>query len=468
MKTASFSLAIILALASPAAAADRTASAPADGVTPATPALQKAVDDLSASGGGTLVVPPGAYVTASLRLKDNVTLRLSKGATLLGSTNAADYARSLFAVVGAVDAKRVAIEGEGVVDGRGWAAPVRDGAPNRWKDALFFRCRDVRVEGVTMKAPASWTFYLKECEDCVVRGVTIYSHANFNNDGIDIDAKNVLIENCTIDSDDDAICPKSDNSDYICENVEVRNCTLASNCNFIKFGTASRGGFRNCFVHHCVLRPCAESHLRYWHGRSSWDKRAKGLPGVTDPITGISGVALEMVDGGILENIHVSDIKLTGGVQTPIFVRLGRRRTKPDVTSVLRNCVIENVSGTSASFIASSVTGVPGLRPNGIVLRNIDLVLKAGGTVGNVRAPVKENERGYPENRMFGTMLPAYAFYLRHADGIRFENVRTRFAGGREERPAVMMDDCTGITFDSACSFAKPDGDLPAIDTRTN
>ena len=132
MKTAPFSLAIILALAFPAAAADRTASAPADGVTPATPALQKAVDDLSASGGGTLVVPPGAYVTASLRLKDNVTLRLSKGATLLGSTNAADYARSLFAVVGAVDAKRVAIEGEGVVDGRGWAAPVRDGAPNRW------------------------------------------------------------------------------------------------------------------------------------------------------------------------------------------------------------------------------------------------------------------------------------------------------------------------------------------------
>ena len=444
MKTAPFSLAIILALAIPAAAADRIASAPADGVTPATPALQKAVDDLSASGGGTLVVPPGAYVTASLRLKDNVTLRLSKGATLIGSTNATDYVRSLFAVVGALDAKHVAIEGEGVVDGRGWAAPVRDGAPNRWKDAFFFRCKDVRVEGVTMRAPASWTFYLKECEDCVVRGVTIYSHANFNNDGIDIDAKNVLIENCTIDSDDDAICPKSDNPDYICENVEVRNCTLASNCNFIKFGTASRGGFRNCFVHHCVLRPCAESNLRNWHSRSSWDKRTKGLPGVTDPITGISGVALEMVDGGILENIHVSDIKLTGGVQTPIFVRLGRRRTKPDVTSVLRNCVIENVSGTSASFIASSVT-----------------------TVGDVRAPVKENERGYPENRMFGTMLPAYAFYLRHADGIRFENVRTRFAGGREERPAVMMDDCTGITFDSACSFAKPDGDLPAIDTRT-
>ena len=468
MKNAPFSLAIILALALPAAAADRTAYAPADGVTPATPALQKAVDNLSASGGGTLVVPPGAYVTASLRLKDNVTLRLSKGATLLGSTNATDYVRGFFAVVGAVDAKRVAIEGEGLIDGRGWAAPVRDGAPNRWKDALFFRCRDVRVEGVTMKAPASWTFYLKECVDCVVRGVTIYSHANFNNDGIDIDAKNVLIENCTIDSDDDAICPKSDNPDFICENVEVRNCTLASNCNFIKFGTASRGGFRNCFVHHCVLRPCAESHLRNWHSRSSWDKRAKGLPGVTDPITGISGVALEMVDGGILENIRVSDIKLTGGVQTPIFVRLGRRRTKPDAPSVLRNCVIENVSGTSASFIASSVTGVPGLRPNGIVLRNIDLVLKAGGTVGDVRAPVKENERGYPENRMFGTMLPAYAFYLRHADGIRFENVRTRFAGGREERPAVMMDDCTGITFDSACSFAKPDGDLPAIDTRTN
>ena len=103
----------------------------------------------------------------------------------------------------------------------------------------------MRVEGVTLTNPASWTCYFKECDGVLARKVTIFSHANYNNDGFDIDSKNVLIEDCTVDSDDDAICPKSDNPNFVPENIEVRNCRLASNCNFIKFGTSSRGGFRN-------------------------------------------------------------------------------------------------------------------------------------------------------------------------------------------------------------------------------
>ena len=104
-------------------------------------------------------------------------------------------------------------------------------------------------------------------------------------------------------------------------------------------------------------------------------------------------------------------------------------------------------------LFASSITGVPGLRPGGITLKNIDLTLKGGGTAADAAAPVEEAEKSYPENRMFGTMLPAYGFYVRHADGIRFENVRTRLYGGREERPGVVTDDCTDVTFDDACSF---------------
>ena len=307
----------------------------------------------------------------------------------------------------------------------------------------------MRVEGVTLTNPASWTCYFKECDGVLARKVTIFSHANYNNDGFDIDSKNVLIEDCTVDSDDDAICPKSDNPNLVPENIEVRNCRLASNCNFIKFGTSSRGGFRNCRIHHCTLVPASRSNLRKWQHR---------LPGVTDPITGLAGIALEMVDGGVMENIRVHDIVMEGGMQTPVFVRLGRRNVHPSgARAELKNCVIENVTCRStASFIASSITGVPSLRVQNLALRNLDFTVKGGCTAEEATKRVPEVEKAYPENRMFAKLpLPAYGFYLRHADGIRFENVKLRFAGLREERDPVVQDDCTGVEFVN-CDFRMP------------
>ena len=440
-------LAFLICAAGACLASDVTFEFAADGEAPATAALQAAVDKVSASGGGTVRVPAGSYVTAGLCLKDNVTLLLEENAVLLGATNHLAYAGRPLAVVSATGAQNVAVVGKGTIDGRGWASLRRDGAPHRWKDCFFFRCRGVRMEGVRLVAPASWTCYFKECDGVVARGVTIHGHVNFNNDGFDIDSKNVLIEDCTVDSDDDAICLKSDNPDFVCENVEVRNCRLSSNCNFIKFGTASHGGFRNCNIHHCTLIASQTSVLRKW----------VGLPGVTDKCTGLAGIALEMVDGGVMENVHVHDITMLDGVQTPILVRLARRRThKSGAKSFLRNVLIENVtSKTTASIIASSITGVPGLRPSGVTLRNLDLVVKGGGRAADAVAKIPEVEKCYPENRMFGKPLPAYGFYVRHADGVRFENVRLRWAGGDEEREAVVQDDCTGVTF-TKCDFQPP------------
>ena len=231
------------------------------------------------------------------------------------------------------------------------------------------------------------------------------------------------------------------------ENIEVRNCRLASNCNFIKFGTASFGGFRNCRIHHCTLVRSSAKGLHGWNGR---------VAGVTEDKTGISGIALEIVDGGRMENIHVHDIVMEDGVQTPIFIRLGRRHRVKGVRSHLKDILIENVVvKKTVSHIASSITGVPGLRPANITLRNIDMTVKGGCRLAAVRSPVPECARGYPENRMFnGHALPAYGFYVRHADGVRFENVKTRFADAHEERPAVVQDDATGVTFKD-CDFQK-------------
>ena len=439
-----------LALAAGAGAKDVTFGGAGDGSRLVTDALQAAIDDVAASGGGRLTLPPGTYLSGGIVLKDSVTLHLAKGATLLGSTNHLDYARGSaggLALVSANDATNVAIEGEGVIDGRGWGAPVRDYAPNRWMVCCFTRCRDVRVEGVTLTNPSFWTCRFKECDGVVARGVTIRSHANFNNDGFDVDAKNVLIEDCTVDTDDDAICFKSDNPNFTPENIAVRNCRLSSNCNFIKFGTASCGGFRNCEISHCTLVPASQSKLRNWKSF---------VPGVTEDVTGLAGIALEMVDGGVMENIRVHDVEMAAGcVQTPIFVRLGKRNVHASKRpSVLRDCVIENVrcDGT-ASWIASSITGVPGLRVQGLTLRNIDLTLKGGCPSALVEKPVPEKEKAYPENRMFDKHpLPGHAFYLRHADDVKFENVRTRVAGAAEARPPVVQDDCTGVTF-ANCAF---------------
>ena len=439
--------------------------APAHGAPYGETALWQAkIDAASAAGGGTVVVGPGDHHVASLFLKDNVTLRLEKGARLVASTNKADYVSGLgrksgyhagtVAVLGARDAANVAVVGEGEIDGRGWAiaGTERDNETGRWRDLLFYRCRGVRVEDVTLRNAATWTCHFRECVDVVARRVTVRSTQNRNNDGIDIDAKNVLVEDCDIDSDDDAICLKSDSADFVCENVEVRNCRVGSNCNHIKLGTSSRGGFRNVNIHDIELVPCSTNVIPRIKNRQG---RGNDIPGWNKTWIGSRcGIAVECVDGGVLENVRIRDIRMNRCCQTPIFVRLGRRRTHPKgELSCLRDVVIENVTGESMSLLASSVTGVPGLRPQNVTIRNVKLRLMGGGPASEVTRPVPEAEAKYPENRMFNRqMLPAYGFYVRHADGVRFENVSLSYAGGTEERPAVVTDDSTGVTYEG-CDF---------------
>ncbi|MBR0506609.1 MAG: hypothetical protein IJJ84_14515, partial [Kiritimatiellae bacterium] len=118
-------LAFLICAAGACLASDVTFEFAADGETPATAALQAAVDKVSAGGGGMVRVPAGKYVVAGICLKDNVTLRLDEGAVLLGATNHLDYAGRPLAVVSATGATNVAVAGKGTIDGRGWGAPLR-------------------------------------------------------------------------------------------------------------------------------------------------------------------------------------------------------------------------------------------------------------------------------------------------------------------------------------------------------
>ena len=434
----------------------------ADVVTPAlekdelaTAKLQAAIDAASTAGGGTVVVPVGSWVTGGLALKDNVTLRVPKGATLLGSTNHVDYTLG-GALFFTRNAKNVAIEGEGTIDGRGDHFPYPP-TGRRYRPHLmnFFDCRNVRVEGLTLRQAGTWLLHPKRCDGVVIRGLTIFNHANQCGDGIDVSSRNVLIENCVIDADDDAIVFKTMEPDIVVENVEVRNCRLASICNFIKFGTETHGITRNVNVHDCELVPPTATAVLDWPSNT---------PGCTNKLTGLAGLAFECVDGGRLENVTVRNIK-GRGMHTPVFVRLGRRHgAKPGHESVLRDILVENYEAVAESRIACSITGVPGLRPHGITLRNVRLLQQGGGQAADLVKEVPEREKSYPECHMFGHQaLPAYGFYIRHADDIRFENVRLDYAAKTEVRPAFHLDDASNVTMDNACSFRAPSDGNPKV-----
>ena len=411
--------------------------------------LQDEIDVAAARGGGIVRVEAGEHETRPFVLKSNVTLELAEGAVLLASTNISDYAAGLGVrhFIYAECATNVAIVGKGIIDGRGGVfREMRGQRGEQQPRALpilmrFSRCRNLRLDGFTYRSSGSWGCHLRNCDGVVVKRVKCFNHVNKTNDGIDIESANVLIEDCDIDSDDDAIAFKTESDkSFAVTNVAIRNCRLASSCNAVKFGTGSYADFKDITVENSRLeRPKAQ-----W--RFDW---RKSIPGVTNRLCGIAGLALEVVDGGRMDNVTIRNISMEG-YQTPIFIRHHHRHEPKGgkVDTYLRNVLIENVRGVAESRIASSITGVPARRgasdrrPQNITLRNISLAVPGGGTEKDATAKVPEKDGAYPESFMFNKMpLPAYGFYVRHADNVTFENVEVR-PMAPDAREKFVFDDC--------------------------
>lgn len=402
-----------------------SAGAKAGDPAPITALLQRTIDEVSAAGGGTVIVPTGTFVSEPIQFRSHVTLRLERGAVLLCSSDPA-VSRKAKGFVSSEDCDDIGIEGPGVIDGNGSVFEQKDSAPGRPHLLDFRNSRNLTLRDVTLRNAASWTCKFQGCDGVRVNSVRIYSHQGYNNDGFDIDSRNVAISDCLIDCDDDAICFKSDSATP-CENVTVSNCVAASNCNLIKMGTSSVGGFRNITVSNCVLRAASEDNRRQWK---------KKHEGIALDTTGISGIALECVDGGVMDQICITNIAMTG-IQTPIFIRLGNRRNP---TGSARNIVISNITARTESLIASSITGIPGHFVEGVVLRDIRVEVLGNGTAAHAAKPVPEKEKAYPENRMFGDSLPAYGLYVRHAKGITLDNVQFTLRNP-DARPALSFED---------------------------
>ncbi|MCL5282877.1 MAG: glycoside hydrolase family 28 protein [Planctomycetes bacterium] len=410
----------------------RDFGAKADGQTLCTPALQAAVDKCAAAGGGTVYLPPGRFLSGTIYLKTGVTLHLDGGCTLLGSTNLNDYPPTVPAFRSYTDnytdksliygekLERIAITGRGVLDGQGAAFK----GPYKVRPYMirFVECRDVAVEGVTIRNSPMWVQHYLACDDVRLSGLTVKSHVNANNDGIDIDScRRVTITGCNVDSGDDAIVLKSCSA-RPCQDVVVSGCVLRSTCNALKMGTESNGGFQNV-----VLTGCAIHDTR------------------------LAGVALEIVDGGAMDRIVVSDLTMTG-VGAPIFLRLGNRArpfqegmAAPGLGS-MKNITISNIEAAGANPTGCAIAGLPEARIENVTLSNIRLSFAGGGTAEQASRTIPEEVQKYPEYGMFGK-LPAYGLYCRHVDGLTLANIQLQLAGA-DQRHAVVFDDVRNATVD--------------------
>ena len=426
---------LALSLLLPASAVPRTFQKVADGKTDATAVLQNALDDCSRNGGGEVVVPPGEYLCKTIHLRSHVSLVISRGAVIKGSTDYKnDYRdRSFFLGEGIED---FSISGGGVIDGQ---ADKLDFAASGFRNNDKIRpyilhlvdCRDFRVSDVHLLNSARWTFRMRRCEKAVIDGVTIRSLEYINNDGIDIDGKDITVSNCIVNSDDDAICLKSDDSDYVVENICITNCILSSNSNPIKMGTASRGGFRNIAISNCVIRPNPVSRRR-----DIW-KVYRNIEEGT--IAGLSGIAIECVDGGTVENISISNIAMSG-ITNPIFLCLNRRHG----LGALRDVLISDVTAVTEGVLPCIIAGLPEKKISNVRLSNINIVRKSSDTL--MPENPKESPTSYPEARMFGHRNPACGLYARHVEGLFIDNFNVRVLGKGEERPVFVLDDVSGET----------------------
>ena len=426
-----------------------------DGRAKDTGAIQKAIDAASAAGGGTVFVPNGVYLCGTIQLKDNVTLHLAEGATLLGSTSGDDYLnfaasgfnRAPLALVLAQKARNIAITGRGKLNGQGGSFTLKDNAPGRPFGIKLVECQDVLIADVCVQDAAAWVIHLLACERVVVRGVRVWSHANYNNDGLDIDGcTDVAVSQCHFDCQDDAICLKSTPA-RICENIVISDCITSSHCNLIKMGTSSSGGFRNVAITNCVLVA------------PRYSKKVNGAD------RGIGGINLELVDGGVMDRIAISNIAMDG-ITLPLFIRLGSRKRKDNQpASALRDVNISNVVATNLGVVGSSITGLPSQSVENVTLSNLLFSYEGGGTAEDAQRAVPERANAYPEGWMFGT-LPAWGLYCRHVKGLKLHNVKLLLTA-RDARHAIVFDDVEDLDLDGLdCAFSP--GAAPLVKmTRT-
>lgn len=507
-----------------------------DGKTLDTDAFNQAIEAAAAAGGGTVTVPAGSYLCFSIRLKSNITLHLEPGSTIVAASPATDggkydppepnewgdkqyqdFGHSHWhdSLIWGENLENVAITGTGRIHGkglvrgggrRGGQSTGPSGTPLPNDPAATGAAPAASSDPAAAAARAGFfggpgagnkSIALKNCRNVTLRDFSILQGGWFallatgvdnftidnlrvdtNRDGFDIDCcRNTRITNCQVNSiNDDAIVLKSS---YAlgelrpCENITIANCQVSGwdvgsmldgtykrtqdrasdrdgPTGRIKFGTESNGGFRNITISNCVFIRCR-------------------------------GLALETVDGGVIEDIAISNLTMRDVSNSPIFLRLGNRARGPEGTPVgaIRRVTISHVVASNCDArYPILIAGLPGHPIEDIKLSDIQVQYRGGITRQNVaeqtpelvntfflRGPglagprdpfaPPEQEQAYPEPSMFG-LLPAYGIFIRHAANVQAEKIQVRFEAPDERAPVVLMD-VTRSTF-AQLDAQKADG----------
>ena len=449
-----------------------------NGTTLDSDAINKAINSAAKAGGGTVNFPAGTYLSYSIRLKSNITLYLEQGATILAAAPVGDvgydapepnewgdklqyqdfgHSHWRNSLIWGENLENISILGPGTIYGKGLTRGGPYRAPFGNKAISLKLCKNVILKDFTILYGGHFGILTTGVDNLTIDNLKM----DTNRDGMDIDCcRNVRISNCTVNSPwDDAICLKSSYAlgfARATENVTITNCQVTGfdrgtfiNGTYkrdeyklvpdkegptgrIKFGTESNGGFKNITISNCVFEFCR-------------------------------GLALETVDGGLLEDISISNITMRDIVNSPIFLRLGGRMRGPEGVPIgkLRRVNISNLVVYNAdSHFSSLISGLPGNDIEDVKLSNIRIFYRPiDSAESKIQKIVPEHEKAYPEPEKFGVM-PSYGFYIRHAKNFEVNNVEVSFLG-KETRPAFMLIDVKGIQLNNV--RAQKAGNAPVL-----
>jgi polygalacturonase len=430
----------------------RAYGAVGDGTNLDSAAINRAIDACAQAGGGTVYFAAGTYLSGSIHLQSNIHLLIDAGATILGapqSLNAYDPAEHFAghayqdaghtyfqnSLIWGVNLTNISITGSGMINGGGLERDSRVAPPVTANKSIALKlCRNVLLRDFTIYHGGWFAILVTGCDNLTIDNLTI----DTDRDGMDIDCcRNIMVSNCRVNSPtDDGICPKSSfalGTNVITENLTIVNCQLsgfeegtlldgtmipaANGTGRIKFGTEANGGFRNVTVANCTFRACR-------------------------------GLALEEVDGGLMENITINNLTMMDLNSYAIYITTGKRNRGPNVTAPgrIKNILIANVIAAGVPAASGiQITGLPEQPIEGVRLENIRLDSKGGGTKEQADRTPKELGTGYPEPQ---GVMPAYGIFARHVRGLELANVTVNFETN-DYRPAASFVDIQGLEIDN-------------------
>lgn len=419
----------------------RDYGATGNGSTNDTAAINRTINAASSAGGGTVRFPSGTYRSAnSIHLKSNLTIQLDAGSTILGSPNDTydppepnpyddyqDYGHSHFrnGMITGDRLTNIAFVGSGTIDGGGNLITGNPKSGEADKIISLTRCENLTVNGIRLRRGGHFAMLTNACNNITSDGLRIETADDRDGWNV-INAKHVRIVNAKIAADDDALAFKSDwalGKTYDNGDVRVSDSDLSAGCcNALMFGSETCGDFT--------------------------DYRFERIR-----ITGASKSGLGMVsmDGTTISDVHYRDITMSG-TRSHIMQKIGTRRRCGDNPGVgsIHNITYTNVTGTydGARGTAYSPTlwGEAGAanRIRNITFDNVDLTVPGGSPTMSTGVPVNDPNDYNP--KAIGTR-PAYGWYLRRVDGVRFVNSSVQFTAN-DGRPAVIANESANVVLD--------------------